>query len=245
MSQTVKGTLILASTHIGNLEDTPFRTLLAIHSADLRIFEEDRPARQLFKLIREKGMGGDERNTAPLPYLKYNEHAPQDTLALLKTSLKEGKTAVYVSDQGCPSLADPGQALSALAYELGARVSVIPGPSAVTAAIAACPFPLASFFFAGFLPREDEKRKRELHKLLSWKVPLIILDTPYRLRAVLESCEAVFGKTRQAFLAIDISGEEEQFLVGNFSALIMAAEKIHKKNFVLVVDGTEIGRGGG
>ncbi|MBI2602922.1 MAG: hypothetical protein HYW48_07695 [Deltaproteobacteria bacterium] len=240
MNKAKKGTFILASTHIGNVEDTPLRTLAALSSADLLIFEEERPARRLLKLLNERHFGPAQGPLFPRPLAHpspffYNEHAPQETLAALRRTLKAGKTAIFVSDQGCPSLADPGQPLTEIAYEMGATVKVIPGPSAVTAAIAACPFPLANFFFAGFLPREEARRRRDLSKLASWNVPLIILDTPYRLHTLLESCDNVLGSKRQAFLAIDISGENEQFIVGNFARLRKLTEEVKKQNFVLII----------
>lgn len=223
--QSLKGTLTMASSHIGNIEDTPLRTLSALRNCELLIFEEDRPARLLLK------QAGIHK-----PYLKYNEHDPQETLDILREHLKAGKSAVYISDQGCPTLADPGRQLTEVAYSLQASIRVIPGPSSLTAAISACPFRMEQFFFQGFLHPETAKRDRELVALKDNKSPIIILDTPYRLEKVLTSCIETFTEPRKAFLALDISGENEQFLVGSFTKL-REATKGKKLNFVLIIKG--------
>ncbi len=220
-----KGSLIMASTHIGNLEDTPLRTLHALRECELLIFEEDRPARLLLK------QAGLQKN-----YLKYNEHQAQDTLDKLRDHLRAGKSAVYVSDQGCPSLADPGRKIVELAHAIQAPIKVIPGPSSVTSAIAACPFPMEQFLFQGFLSPESAERDWQLLNLKETKTPIVILDTPYRLDKLLESCIHTFTESRKAFLALDISGENEMYLVGSFSKLL---EKVRgrKLNFVLIIKG--------
>ena len=226
IEKSPKGTLIMAASHIGDVEDTPKRTLLALQQSDLLIFEEDRPARLLLK------QAGIHKH-----YIKYNEHDPQETLDILRDHLKAGKTAVYVSDQGCPTLADPGRQLVELAYSIQAKVKVIPGPSSVTAAISACPFRMEHFYFQGFFSPETEERDRELQALKNNKTPIVILDTPYRLEKVLTSCIQTFTEPRKAFLALDISGENEQFLLGSFSKLLDIT-KGKKLNFVLIIKGT-------
>lgn len=220
----MSGTIILASSHIGNPEDTPKRSLEALKLGDLLVFEEDRPAR---KLLKTAGINKS--------YLKYNEHSRHETINSIIKNLKDGKTVVYMSDQGCPSLADPGQKLSKLAWEIGAAVQVIPGPSSITAAIAACPFNMKEFNFSGFLPKDAHGRAQKLRKLKSLKTPTIILDTPYRLQNLLNSCNEIFTKNTVAFLALEISKNDEQYLLGNFSKLKKDTAEIKKKNFVLII----------
>ncbi len=225
-SKISPGLLVMAATHIGCIDDTPLRTLSALRDCELLIFEEDRPARLLLK------QAGIHK-----AYIKYNEHNSSEILDLLRSHLKAGKSAVYVSDQGCPTLADPGRQLLELAYASHAKIQVIPGPSSVTAAISACPFAMQQFTFEGFLPAETEQRVRSLERLAQESKPIILLDTPYRLEKVLSACQNVFDKKRKAFLALDISGNEENFLVGTFANLL-AATQGKKLNFVLIIDGT-------
>ena len=153
-----------------------------------------------------------------------------------------------MSDQGTPGLADPGRALVALAGQLNAQVQVIPGPSSITAAISVCPFDCFAFHYLGFLPQDPHARVNALKGAATLTRPLVIMDTPYRLKHILGSCQQVFGKSRRGFVALDITGEQEDFWVGSFSDLVSKAEALSDKlNFVLIVDapGAVKGRGRG
>lgn len=216
----------MAATHIGCLVDIPARSLNWLKNADLLIFEEDRPAKQVLKAAKVQR-----------DYLKFNEHYQKETLEKLKECLQKQGIALYMSDQGTPNLADPGKALLNIAYQLNAQVVVIPGPSSITAAIAACPFDLSQFSFAGFLPRIPAEREQRLSELRQRREALVIMDTPYRLKALLAACKAVFPNNHRAFLAIDITGENEEYIAGSFTALQKKAENVTKLNFVLIVEG--------
>lgn len=222
-----KGRLILASGPIGDTADIPPRSLDALKRGDLLVFEEDRMARQLLKAA------GVHRE-----YLRLSEHKQSFTLEQVRKTLAAGQTVVYMSDQGTPNLADPGLDLLKVAREAEAKIKVIPGPSSVTAALAACPFPHDKFTFAGFLPRSDHERVAALKKLREITHPIIILDTPYRLVAVLESCTLAFSDKYgwKGFLALDITGQKEDYWVGSFNELLAkSAELEEKTNFVLII----------
>ncbi len=224
-SSTGKACLILGSNSIGNPLDIPLRVLEYIKTSDLLVFEEDRPARMVLK---QAGVHRD--------YLKYSEHNQTDTLEQISLAFKLGKTVLYMSDQGCPNLADPAANILALAYKMEVKIQVIPGPSSVTAAISACPFDMNSFLYQGFLPR-DSKRDLKLKELTKIRSSIIILDTPYRLASILEACSNIF-KNRRGFLALDISGENENYLLGSFKNLfqIITQQEIKKTNFVLIIE---------
>jgi 16S rRNA (cytidine1402-2'-O)-methyltransferase len=221
--QSFHGNLIMAANSLGNPKDIPLRALEYAAKADLLVFEEDRMARQVLKaagLIK--------------PYLKFNEHFQKDTLDTVRDSLKAGNTVLYMSDQGSPCLDDPGKFLVQEAMCVPSQITVIPGPSSLTAALSACPFDISAFYYAGFLPREEEKRQNELQQLAKINKPLVFLDTPYRLHDVLNSCKIALGETWQGFLAVDISGEEEAYFYGSFAHLLTKVNKEKKLNFVLI-----------
>ena len=117
-----KGLFSIASTHLGRIEDTPLRTLQLLHSADIIIFEEAREGRKLLKQAK-----------TTRKYYIYNEHKDNTVTDHMKESLLLGKHVLYVSDQGCPTLCDPGTDLVKLAHQTGAKIEVIPGPSSLTA----------------------------------------------------------------------------------------------------------------
>jgi len=222
---TPGGRLVLAANSLGNSEDVPERAKKLLQNADLLVFEEDRVARQTLKAA------GIHRQ-----YSRLSEHHEADTLAEVRTALKAGKTVSYMSDQGMPGVADPGWELVALAYQVLAKVEIIPGPSSITTALAACPFKVERFLYYGFLSREPQNRKKELSDLGRSRVPAIILDTPYRLKAVLDECSAVIP-TCKALLAIDISGPLENYYYEPLSQLATrVATWDGKVNFVLVIN---------
>ena len=214
----------MAANHIGNPKDIPIRTLEALKSSDLLIFEEDRIAR---RVLRQASLTRE--------YLKFNEHNQQDTIDKSRQVLNKSGTIVYISDSGVPTLADPGSELLKLAYKLKAKISIIPGPSSITAALSACPFNIKNFIYAGFLPRKDNLREDELKTLLSLKRPILILDTPYRRKQLLQTCQKMLGKSHRALLALDISGENEEFLYLKLGEIISKTDSYKKLNFVLIL----------
>lgn len=219
------GHLILAANTLGPLDQLPSITCQHLNQADLVIFEEDRPGRQTLK------KAGIHRE-----YLKYNEHKPAETLAALEAALSTGATAIYMSDQGMPNIADPGRELVAAAYRLGATVTVIPGPCSITAALAACPELTGPYLFYGFLPRETAPRQVEIGQLMELPYPSVILETPYRYRPLIADLAAAAGKGARVVLAVDIAGPDQGFYWLTVAELERYAEAVHKKlNFVIVL----------
>ena len=220
------GTLILAANSIGNPADMPLRSIEALRSADLLVFEEDRPARLALKTA------GIHRH-----YLKLTEHCENETLQAVANALKNGQIVVYMSDQGMPALADPGSELLKIVYHMKSKLVVIPGPSSITAALAACPFVTNKFNFVGFLPRDAQSRQAFLKTLISQPGPYVILDAPYRLVPVLANCADIFGCSHPASLALDISGPLEEYLAGTLNSLLEQAKSLTEKlNFVLILE---------
>ena len=220
------GTLILAATSIGCDADIPVRSLQMVKSADVLIFEEDRPAR---KILKAAGCRRD--------YLKFTEHQEAAVVGLITEAWRNRKKVLYMSDQGMPCLADPGWHLCRLAHNMGVKIEVIPGPDSVTAALAAAPFDTSRFLYRGFLARRPDQRLAELKALRKQSVTTVVLDTPYRLRPLLEAVAAI-DRQWNILLAMDISGPAEQYLLGTPPSLLnqLASDK-NRKNFVLVLDG--------
>ncbi len=224
MPKTSQAKLIMAANSLGQPGDIPLRSLEALRTSDLLIFEEDKPARQALKAA------GVHRD-----YLKLTEHNEKETVLAASAALKAGKVVCYMSDQGMPTLADPGQLLLHLAYQHKSTVTVIPGPSSISTALAACPFPVEQFFYQGFLPREKSVRHSAIAKLVqSQRVPIVILETPYRRKQLLQSLAAEFSETTKALLAVDISGPNENYYYDDLKTL--AALDLEKLNFVVVVN---------
>ncbi|MDD7984841.1 SAM-dependent methyltransferase [Lentisphaera marina] len=223
----MKGKLIMASGAIGNTEDIPKRTLDAVRDSDMLVFEEDRPARAVLKAAK-----------VHREYWKYSEQDEVHTLREVEKALKRGETVCYMSDQGCPTLEDPGSPVLKSAWSVKAQIQVIPGPSSVTAAISACPFSVKGIVVAGFLSRDQELREKELRKLSGSGHPFLVMDTPYRIRHILESLQTVLDPQKKFVLAVDISGEHEAYFYNNATEILAEQEKLKPKlNFVIIVEG--------
>jgi 16S rRNA (cytidine1402-2'-O)-methyltransferase len=231
-----QGTLIMAGTHLGNISDIPTRALEVLKTADVVVFEEDKPARQVLKAA------GVHR-----PWLRFSEQKEAVTIEDVRSALHSGKTVVYMSDQGMPGVADPGTLLVREAAAARAAVRVIPGPSSITAAIAACPFAIKRFYFAGLPPRDEIARQEFFVELFEQQTdPSIVIDTPYRLRALLESLNVV-GFKKRCFIALDISGEQENYVTGLIPELLKKLDTFagDKLNFVMIFEGNEDKKPGG
>jgi 16S rRNA (cytidine1402-2'-O)-methyltransferase len=217
----------MASGAIGNQEDIPNRTLKAIVESDMLVFEEDRPARAVLKAAK-----------VHRDYWKYSEQNEVLTLRELEKALKQGKTVCYMSDQGCPTLEDPGSPVLKAAWSVKAKIKVIPGPSSVTAALSACPFSVKGVVVAGFLSRDQQLREKELKKLSGSGYPFIVMDTPYRIRHIMESLQTILDPQKKIVLAVDISGEHENYFYDNPTAILKELDDLPPKlNFVIVVEG--------
>ena len=225
------GTLWIAATTLHDPQDIPLRSLELMRTCPFLVFEEDKRARQFLKAAQVQRQ-----------WMRYTEQREAFTLEELERELREGNDALYMSDQGTPGLADPGRDLVNVAYRIGAPVRCIPGPSSLTAAISVCPFDCRRFEFAGFPPRDERERESFLRARMNHQWPTVIFETPYRMTVFFESLAKVLsGSPRSVFVALDISGPSESFIMGS-------AEDIRKKiaalgekmNFVVIIEGTGV-----
>ncbi len=227
--QGQKGKLVIAGNAIGCDEDIPRRSLDFCQSADLVVFEGARGAR---KVLKKAGIHRE--------FQIFSEHHEIHIKELICENLKVQKTVLYMSDQGMPSVSDPGLDLVQLAFESKAGLQVVPGPSSITSAISVCPFSLEKFFFYGFLPQKEEERKKEFQqKITPIKYPVILMDAPYRLKSLLKLCLDNLENNREIFLALDISGENESYFFGtvnDFKQDFSKIEGLQKENFILIIN---------
>lgn len=166
----VTGRLILCATPIGNLSDASPRLAEALTSADLILAED---TRRSSTLLRALGVDKPLRS-----YFAGNENRRAVELVDL---LKEGKVVALVTDAGTPAISDPGVSAVSAAREAGAVITVVPGPSAVTAALAVSGFPSERFVFEGFLPKKGAEREERLSSLATETRTAILFVSPHQL----------------------------------------------------------------
>jgi len=143
------GTLYLVATPIGNLEDVTLRALRVLRQVDLIAAEDTRTARKLLS-----------HYDIHRPLVSYNDRNKRQRTPVLLEALSQGDVAL-VSEAGTPAISDTGQDLVAAAWEAGHRVVPVPGPSALTAALAASGLRTRRFLYLGFLPRQPGALRRQ------------------------------------------------------------------------------------
>jgi 16S rRNA (cytidine1402-2'-O)-methyltransferase len=174
--------LYIVSTPIGNLKDITLRALEVLKSVDLIAAEDTRHTRIL---TSNYGI-----STPLTSYFEYNKFKKGD---FLLRALKNGQKIALVSDSGTPGISDPGYHLIKLAIENNIPITVIPGPSALTAALVLSGFPSHKFVFEGFLPAKKTARQKRLKELSQEERTIIIYESPHRLIALLEDIAGILG----------------------------------------------------
>lgn len=174
-------TLYIVGTPIGNLEDLTPRAARILAEVSLVAAEDTRVTRRLLSHL-----GIRPRTTS------FHQHNWREKMDRVLAELAEGDVAL-VTDAGMPGISDPGSELVVAATQAGFKVEVVPGPSAVTAALALSGFSGDAFLFLGFLPRRKKDRVAALREASASAVPLVIFEAPHRLRATLADMDTVFG----------------------------------------------------
>jgi 16S rRNA (cytidine1402-2'-O)-methyltransferase len=216
--------LYIVATPIGNLEDITLRALRVLGEVGLIAAEDTRVTRKLL-----------DRYDIHTPLTSYHEHNKLSKLPKLLATLVE-KDVALVSDAGMPGINDPGHELVHAAAKAGSPVVPLPGPSALTSAIAASGLPVEQFLYLGFLPRKRSQRRTLLDSLALEKRTLVVFETPHRLRAALGDILAALGDRRMA-IGRELTKLHEEVFRGQASeALAHFAEP--RGEFTLVIEGS-------
>lgn len=168
-------------------------------------------------------------------FVLYNEHTAKETAPLLLKEIQQGKKVFLMSDGGMPAFYDPGIELVSLCHQHRQEVTCTPFANSVILALALSGFSHKKFWFEGFLPMDSLERKNVLSHLLKLKNTSILMDTPYRLKRVLEEFREVYGGSKKKiFLACDLGRETQELLTGTPVELLSRLKEF-KREFVLVL----------
>jgi 16S rRNA (cytidine1402-2'-O)-methyltransferase len=222
------GVLVLAATPIGQAADASPRLAAELARADV-IAAED--TRRLARLARELGVEVTGRVTS---YFEGNEAARTPGLV---ERLLGGDRVVLATDAGMPSVSDPGYRLVAAAVEAGVPVTVVPGPSAVLAALAVSGLPVDRFCFEGFLPRKAGERARRLAVLADEQRTLVFFEAPHRTATTLSAMAEAFGSERPAAMCRELTKTHEEVRRGGLAELADGAAEGVRGEVTIVVSG--------
>ncbi len=207
MSET--GTLLVCGTPIGNLGDVSDRLREALRRADIVFAEDTRRTATLLRHVEA---------SPPVRSFFVGNEGPRSLEVL--SLLDEGKTVALVSDAGMPVVSDPGSDLVRQAREAGHTVTVVPGPSAVTMAVAAAGLGGSRFAFEGFLPRKGVERATRLSEIAADPRPVVLFVSPHRLLSDLEDIAAATGSEREVFVARELTKLHEEGWAGTIGMAV-------------------------
>jgi len=217
------GKLYIVATPIGNYADITLRALETLKNADCVICEEYKLGSKLLKRI-------DIKNEL----ITLNEHNEKDQVPIIINKLMAGENLALVSDCGTPVFADPGSHLIDQFVSIGGEIIPVPGASSLMATLSILNVKLDRFTFIGFLPREKQSRANEIKKLKRIKMPIVLMDTPYRLNKLLNELLSELGKSTLLTLALNLTLPNEKIFRGRIDDVIHEVGN-RKGEFILVI----------
>ncbi len=223
------GRLEVVATPIGNLSDLSARAKESLASADV-IAAED--TRRTLGLLQALGLSR--------PLVSLHAHNEARRLPDLLARLQAGDVVALVTDAGTPLLSDPGSLLVRSAARAGIEVRPIPGPSAITTALAAAGLSTDRFCFEGFLPATHRERRERLVELAAERRTLVFFEAPHRVASALVDFATTFGADRPAAVARELTKAHETIYRGSLGELAARArddENLQRGELTIVVEG--------
>lgn len=221
-----RGQVVVVGTPIGNLSDASPRMLDILRTADVLAVEDTRTLHRL-----AAGLG--VRFTGRV--LTHHEHNEQDRVAEILDLVRAGNLVAVLSDAGMPTVSDPGFPLTRAAARAGLPVSVVPGPSAVLAALAVSGLPTDRFTFEGFLPRKAGERAAHVKTLAAERRTMVFYESPHRLGAMLEALQDTLGADRKAVVCRELTKLHEEVLRDDLAGLTEWAQNHQVRGEIAVV----------
>ncbi|MDE0699912.1 MAG: 16S rRNA (cytidine(1402)-2'-O)-methyltransferase [Acidimicrobiaceae bacterium] len=219
--------LVIVATPIGNLADLSPRAVEELAVAELVCCEDTRRTGRLLSHagVRAKALRRVDAHTEAA--------ASTEVVGLIAA----GHRVVLVSDSGTPGVCDPGQRLVAAVVDAGHEVVVVPGPSAVVAALMGSGFLADRFAFEGFLPRRGRERESRLAQLSLEQRTCVLYESPKRIAATLSDLARCCGTERRAVVARELTKLHEEFVRGSLAELVAWSASEPKGEIVVVLDG--------
>ncbi len=209
------GVLTLAAVPIGRVEDAPARLATELENADVIAAEDTRRLRRLAATLQVRLAGR---------VVSYYDVIESRRAAELVAELQAGKNVLVVTDAGMPGISDPGYRLVAAAAAAGIRVTAVPGPSAVTTALAVSGLPTDRFSFEGFPPRKPGERARRFAELAADTRTQVFFESPRRLAETLQELERSHGADRAAVVCRELTKVHEEIRRGTLAELASWAD---------------------
>ncbi|MGB3095463.1 MAG: 16S rRNA (cytidine(1402)-2'-O)-methyltransferase [Candidatus Deferrimicrobiaceae bacterium] len=201
------GTLYIVATPLGNLEDITLRAIRVLREVSVIACED---TRRTVKILN--------RYEVRTPLFIFHEYNKVRAGGSILRRLRDGENVALVSDAGTPAISDPGYELVREAIGGGVPIEVVPGPSALIAALVVSGLPTDHFTFEGFLPARREKRRKAMQNLATEKRTMIFYESPQRVTSFLREAAEIFGD-RRACVVRELTKIHEEILRGTLPEL--------------------------
>lgn len=227
MEGSLRGTLYLCATPIGNLEDITFRVLRTLKEVDIIAAEDTRNSIKLLNHFDIK-----------TPMTSYHEYNKVEKARTLVDKMLKGASVAVITDAGTPGISDPGEELVRQCHEAGIRVTSLPGPAACVTALTISGLPTRRFCFEAFLPYDKKERKEVLSELASETRTIIIYEAPHRLKATLAELLDILGADRRLSVCKELTKRYENVFLTTFEEACEYYDNNEPKGeYVLVIQG--------
>ncbi|OZM73510.1 16S rRNA (cytidine(1402)-2'-O)-methyltransferase [Amycolatopsis antarctica] len=225
---TERGGLVLAATPLGDSRDASARLVTALGEAEVIAAEDTRRTRSLATALGVTMTG---------KLVSFYEDVETARLPRLLDAIRDGRTVLLVTDAGMPSVSDPGYRLVAACVAEDLPVTCLPGPSAVTTALALSGLPSDRFCFEGFAPRKPGERQRFLAALETEPRTTVLFESPHRLGSLLDDAVRVLGPARRAAVCRELTKTYEECRRGTLAELAAWAAEGVRGEITVVLDG--------
>lgn len=222
------GILFVVSTPIGNLEDITYRALSTLKEVDFLVVENKERAQ---KLLGHIGVRKE--------IITINTYTERKRSQKIVKRIKMGEKAALICSSGTPCISDPGSFLVSVCHKENVEVRVIPGPSALTSAVAISGLDCDRFLFYGFLPQRKGKKKKVMKELSLLPYPIVFFESPRRIKETLDLLREIFGIRKIAIIKEMTKIHEKVILTDTENALFVLKDVDVVGEFTLVVDRPE------
>ncbi len=215
---------------MGDVGDASRRLRVALATADVVAAEDTRRTRALAKALEVEITGR---------VVSFYDHVENARIPMLLEEIESGRTVLLVTDAGMPSVSDPGYRMVAACVERDLPITCLPGPSAVTTALALSGLPVERFCFDGFAPRKSGQRKEWLRTLTTEPRAIAFFEAPHRLADCLADAVEVLGPDRRAAVCRELTKTYEEVVRGTLAELAAWAIEGARGEITVVLEGSQ------
>jgi len=224
----MNGVLYVVATPIGNLKDITLRAIEILNDCDLIVAESRERALKLLSHL-----------SIHKPIITINSFNEERKAQGIARQLSSGKTCALISGAGTPCISDPGGYVVRACHDAGIDVKAVPGPSAAAGAISISGLYVDRFFFYGFLPQRQGKKRKVLREFSTFPYPIVFFESP---RKLLETLQCMIGElgNRQAVVVKEMTKVYESVTRGTLEELVVSlGNNDPRGEYLVIVSGAE------